>query len=75
MPKKIDRNYVSDIDKFLQNFDEQQSEKTASQQAEIDKHARLSDLRDGVESNNTEGGKKEPDNNSNSSNKAIWDEF
>lgn len=70
MFKKIDRNHVSDIDQFLQEFDEQQTEKTASQQAEIDKHARIHGLRDGA--SHADEQQSEPNSGSD---KAIWDEF
>jgi len=43
--KKIDKHYVSNIDKQLKAFDETQ-EKTASVQAEFDKHQRIYRLRD-----------------------------
>ncbi len=43
---KLDRKHVSDVDTFLQGLDAAQSEKSASQQAEMDKHARIAQLRD-----------------------------
>jgi hypothetical protein len=39
-------NYVTDLDKFLQEFDKQQPKLTASQQKEHDKYKRISKLRD-----------------------------
>lgn len=46
--QKIDRNYVSEIGQFLQDFDKQHPEKSSSQQKEIDKHKAIFDKRDGV---------------------------
>lgn len=43
--KKINKAYISDVDKFLHALDVKFS-KTASQQAEIDKHDRIAKLRD-----------------------------
>ncbi len=56
----IDTSFVSDIDKFLTNFDQQHA-KTASQQAEIDKYQRISKLRD-----DAGAGKKD---------ETVWEEF
>jgi hypothetical protein len=38
--------YVSDADKFLQNFDQQHPQKSKSQQKEIEKYRRIFNLRD-----------------------------
>ena len=43
--KKIDKSYISEIDKFLYALDNRFTN-TASQEAEIDKHARIMRLRD-----------------------------
>lgn len=74
MFKKIDRNHVSDIDRFLQELDKQQTEKTASQKAEIDKHARIHGLRDGIGSTDEQQSPAGTNANTNSD-KPIWDEF
>lgn len=42
----LQRDYVSELDKFLATFDEKHADKTASQQVEIDKHAKLFKRRD-----------------------------
>lgn len=39
-------NYVSEIDQFLQGFDQSHPEKSASQQKEISKYQRIYFLRD-----------------------------
>ena len=46
MKDKVDRRYVSDLDKFLKEFDQQHPEPSASQAEEIKKHERLATLRD-----------------------------
>lgn len=46
MKRKIIKNYVSDLDKFLREFDQQHPEPSASQQEEINKHKRIAALRD-----------------------------
>ena len=46
---KIIKDYVSEIDKFLQTFDRQHPEKSLSQQKEIAKHKRIQQLRDHAE--------------------------
>lgn len=43
--KKIDREYVSDIDKFLREFDKTHP-LSASQQKEITKNGKIAHLRD-----------------------------
>lgn len=63
MFKKIDRNYISDIDKLLQNFDETHCKKSSSQQIEIAKHQRVADLRDNIK-------KVQPQDDQD-----IWEEF
>lgn len=45
LPSKQDTFYVSDIDRFQKEFDQQRS-KSKSQQAEFDKHQRVMKLRD-----------------------------
>lgn len=49
MFKKQDKNFVSELDVFLHQFDQQHPEKSASQQAEIDKHQYIAKLRDNKE--------------------------
>lgn len=44
--RRLDRSYVSEVDKFLSDFDAEHSIKTPAQQREIDKHARIAKLRD-----------------------------
>jgi hypothetical protein len=39
--RKKDRHYVSDADRFLQNFDREHPEQSASQLSEIKKHANI----------------------------------
>lgn len=73
MLKKLEKNYVSDIDKLLQSFDEQHAEKTASQQAEITKHERIAKLRDGSSSQQELG--KTAKSVGAASDKSIWDKF
>jgi len=46
---KIDKFYVSEHDVFLHEFDHENPDRSESQQAEIDKHAKLHALRDGAE--------------------------
>ncbi len=46
MIKRLEKNYVADIDKLLVEFDKEHPEKSASQQAEIAKHRRIAELRD-----------------------------
>lgn len=48
MSKQQDKNFVSDLDKFLQAWDEQHPELSASQQKEIKKHKRVQQLRDHI---------------------------
>jgi len=43
--KKIDKSYISEIDKFLYALDNRFNN-TPSQEEEIDKHARIARLRD-----------------------------
>lgn len=50
--QKIDKFYISEHDIFLHEFDKNNPEKSNSQQAEINKHAKLHALRDGVELDN-----------------------
>jgi len=45
MKQKVDKHFVSEIDKRLAEFHQTQP-KTASEQAEIDKHAQVFALRD-----------------------------
>lgn len=44
--KKIDTNYVSEIDKFLNQFDQEHPELSKSQQKEKAKYKRIYALRD-----------------------------
>ncbi|MDX1901587.1 MAG: CBU_0585 family protein [Gammaproteobacteria bacterium] len=50
MTKKL-KSYVSEIDRLLQRFDEAHPDKSAAQQAEIDKFQRVQRLRDEAISN------------------------
>lgn len=43
---KVTQYYVSDIDKFLAEFDRTHPQKSLSQKKEIAKYKRISDLRD-----------------------------
>lgn len=45
MPAKL-KNFVSETDKFLKKFDNEHHELTENQQHEIDKNARIHQLRD-----------------------------
>lgn len=47
--ERINRTFVSEHDIFLTKFDKKHPKKSASQQKEIDKHARIFALRDGKE--------------------------
>lgn len=60
---KIDKAYVSEIDQFLQEFDQSHPDKSASQQKEIAKHQRVYRLRDEA---------KSPEENNR---KELWDKF
>lgn len=51
--KRIQRSYVSDLDGFLFQFDQEHANKSASQQAEITKSEHISYMRD---TNNYETG-------------------
>ena len=46
MLSPLKRQFVSEIDDFLTQFDQSHSEKSLSQQKEIAKHARIAQLRD-----------------------------
>ena len=48
MLSPLKRQFVSEIDDFLIQFDQSHPEKSQSQQKEIAKHARIAQLRDGV---------------------------
>lgn len=43
---KIEKNYISPIDRFLNHFDQEHPTLSASQQKEIAKYSRISRLRD-----------------------------
>ena len=43
---KIEKNYVSPLDRFLYHFDQEHPALSASQQKEIAKYSRISRLRD-----------------------------
>lgn len=45
----LKRQFVSEIDDFLIQFDQSYLEKSISQQKEIAKHARITQLRDGAQ--------------------------
>ena len=68
MFKKLEKNYVSEVDKLLQDFDAKQEQKTASQLAEIAKHQRIAALRDDVTENSAQI-------NISDASKAIWKDF
>lgn len=42
----IDKNFVSEYDRFLRAFDKEHPQKSASQQQEINKNARIAKKRD-----------------------------
>ncbi len=42
----LKRAYISELDQFLQDFDQSHPNKSPAQQREIEKHARLARLRD-----------------------------
>ena len=44
--QKIDKSFISDIDIFLNKFDQTHPEKSESQKKEIEKHERIFKLRD-----------------------------
>jgi hypothetical protein len=44
--QRIDRSFVSELDQFIQQFDQQHPEKSKSQIADIKKAARVAQLRD-----------------------------
>lgn len=48
MSTSLKRDYVSELDQFLQDFDQNHPQKSASQQREIAKHKNIADLRDDV---------------------------
>ena len=58
---KFNKNFNSNIDKFLQDFDYQHPEKSFSQQQEIKKYSRITELRDIPVSQSTTG--------------KIWEQF
>ena len=45
MKRKVIKNYVSDLDRFLRDFDKKQAEPSQSQREEILKHKRIAKLR------------------------------
>lgn len=64
MLKKLKRkmkNYVSDEDQFIHQFDHQHRQRSPSQQKEVAKHARIFRLRDRIVKANND--------------KKIWDDF
>ncbi len=48
MPTTLKRNFVSELDQFLQDFDQAHPHKSASQQAEIDRSLHVAEKRDHV---------------------------
>ncbi|MES2204835.1 MAG: CBU_0585 family protein [Pseudomonadota bacterium] len=48
MLNPLKRQFVSEIDDFLIQFDQSHPEKSQSQKKEIAKHARIAQLRDGA---------------------------
>jgi hypothetical protein len=58
----MQKNFVSEVDKFLAAFDKKNPKKSDSQQREIKKYSRIFKLRD-----DPEAAKKEQDK--------IWEEF
>lgn len=61
----LKKAYVSEIDDFLNQFNQSHAEKSASQQKEIAKNARIAQLRDGITSPTT----------SSAATKEIWNKF
>ncbi len=57
----IDRNYISEMDAFLKEFDERPESQSESRRAEEEKYKRIHDLRD-----NEQPERKKP---------KIWEEF
>ena len=53
--KKLNKHYVSDIDKKLADFNRNQP-RSASQLAEIDKHQKIFELRDNPDANQDQQG-------------------
>lgn len=47
--KKLEKNYVSEIDRFLAEFDAAHPELSPSQQAEVALHQKIAQLRDKAE--------------------------
>lgn len=47
--QKIDKFYISDDDRFLNEFDRDNPQKVPAQTAEIEKHARIARLRDNAD--------------------------
>ena len=50
MLNPLKRQFVSEIDEFLTQFDQSHPEKSQSQQKEMAKHARIAQLRDSAAS-------------------------
>lgn len=48
MSNPLKRAYVSELDQFLQRFDQEHPEKSTAQQQEIKKHQRLAQHRDAL---------------------------
>jgi hypothetical protein len=46
MLKKMNKNYVSEVDQFLTEFDKKNPQKSASQLKEQKEYARIGELRD-----------------------------
>lgn len=64
MSGALKRHFVSELDDFLQVFDQTHEKKSLSQQKEITKHQRIAQLRDGVSAINLVKEDKE-----------IWEDF
>ena len=49
---KTDKTYVSDLDKFITKFDEENKTRSKSQMAEIEKHQKIAEKRDNPDADN-----------------------
>ena len=65
MSNSLKHNFVSELDQFLQDFDQTHPEKSSTQRCEIEKHARVRQLRDKPEANNAQSKKEQ----------TIWEKF
>jgi hypothetical protein len=65
MSTSLKRDYVSELDQFLQDFDQQHPVKSASQQREIAKHKNIAEQRDHAIEKTSK----------NSEEKNVWEKF